>query len=39
MCNYNNKVRNTNKHTKEVKRDKNINMQGVSKNCSELSKC
>ena len=34
MCNYN-KLKDTPKHTKEVKNDKNINMEGVSNNGNE----
>ena len=34
MCNYNSKLRHT--HTKEVKSDKNINIEGVSKNGNDF---
>lgn len=41
ICKYNNKLRNTYKYTptKEVKNDKNINLRGLVKKCSDLRIC
>ena len=40
MCNYNSALRDTHKHTKEVKNnDKSIHVEGMNKNCSDFRMC